>query len=141
MKRTASATWNGGLKNGTGTMSSASGVLRQTPFSFHTRFETAPGTNPEELIGAAHAGCFSMAFSGQLEQAGLQPESIETTATVTLEMEQTGPAIKAVHLEVQARVPGASQEAFAQAAQSAKSGCPVSKVLNADITMDARLLS
>ena len=139
MKRTASAAWQGGLKDGTGTLSTASGVLRQTPYSFRTRFETEPGTNPEELIGAAHAGCFSMAFSGQLEKAGLKPQSIETAATVTLEVGQAGPAITAVHLDVRARVPGASQEAFDKAAQDAKSGCPVSKLLNAEITLNARL--
>src|SRR5690606_564574 len=98
-----------------------------------------PGTNPEELIGAAHAGCFSMALAGQLEKAGLKAERIETAATVTLEMGQAGPAIKAVHLDVRARVPGASQEAFDQAAQNTRTGCPVSKALNVDITMNARL--
>jgi osmotically inducible protein OsmC len=139
MERTASAVWNGGLKDGNGTLSTASGVLERTPYDFRMRFESEPGTNPEELIGAAHAGCFSMALAGQLEKAGLKAERIETAATVTLEMGQAGPAIKAVHLDVRARVPGASQEAFDQAAQNTRTGCPVSKALNVDITMNARL--
>ncbi|HEY8552954.1 MAG TPA: OsmC family protein [Burkholderiales bacterium] len=139
MERTASAVWSGGLKDGKGTLSAASGVLAETPYSFATRFESSPGTNPEELIGAAHAGCFSMALAGQLERAGMKPERIRTTATVTLETGAGGPAITAVHLEVTARVPGAARDAFMKAANDAKTGCPVSKVLNASITMDARL--
>lgn len=139
MQRKASAVWKGGLKDGKGTVSSASGVLSNTPYSFATRFESTPGTNPEELIAAAHAGCFSMALSAQLGTANLTPESISTSATLTLEKLDTGFAITAVHLDVTAKVPGASAEAFNKAAQDAKAGCPVSKVLNAKITMDAKL--
>ncbi len=139
MRRTASAVWEGGLKDGKGRLSSASGVLRDTQYSFSTRFENGIGTNPEELIAAAHAGCFSMALSAQLEGAGLRAERIQTSAAVTLEKQGNGFAITAVHLEVRARIPGASQEAFDNAANQAKTGCPVSKVLNANITMDARL--
>lgn len=141
MERKASAVWNGGLKDGKGSVSSASGVLNQTPYSFATRFESQPGTNPEELIAAAHAGCFSMALSAQLNNAGLKPDRIATEATVKLEKLDSGFAITAVHLQVKARVPGASQEQFQTAANNAKSGCPVSKVLNAKISMDASLES
>ena len=139
MQRKASAVWKGGLKDGKGTVSSASGVLANTPYSFTTRFENAPGTNPEELIAAAHAACFSMALSAQLGGANLTPESINTSATLTMEKLEAGWAITAVHLDVVAKVPGASAEAFNTVAQNAKSGCPVSKVLNAKITMDAKL--
>lgn len=139
MKRKASAEWQGGLKDGKGTISTDSGVLSNTAYSFGTRFEQTPGTNPEELIAAAHAGCFSMALSAQLEGAGLRAERIRTTAAVTLEKSGEGFAITAVHLDVTARVPGAGREAFEQVAERAKSSCPVSKVLNATITMDARL--
>ena len=139
MQRKASAVWKGGLKDGKGTVSSASGVLANTPYSFSTRFENAPGTNPEELIAAAHAGCFSMALSAQLGTANLTPESINTSATLTMEKLDAGWAITAVHLDVTAKVPGASADAFNTAAQNAKAGCPVSKVLNAKITMDAKL--
>jgi lipoyl-dependent peroxiredoxin len=141
MERKGSAVWNGGLKDGKGTVSSGSGVLNHTPYSFATRFETQPGTNPEELIAAAHAGCFSMALSAQLNNAGLKPEQISTEATVKLEKLESGFAITTVHLQVKARVPGASQEQFQTAANNAKSGCPVSKVLNAKISMDAKLES
>jgi osmotically inducible protein OsmC len=139
MKRNASAEWTGGLRDGKGTLSSDSTVLNQTPYSFSTRFEDGVGTNPEELIGAAHAGCFSMALSGKLVAAGLSPESIRTTAAVSLEKGDAGFAITAVHLVTRARVPGASEEAFRAAADEAKAGCPVSRVLNAEITLDARL--
>ncbi len=139
MRRKASAIWNGGLKDGKGMISTESGVLSETQYSFSTRFEDGKGTNPEELIAAAHAGCFSMALSGQLGQAGLTAESIRTTATVRLEKGDKGFAITSVHLEVTARVPGADDEAFQTAANNAKAGCPVSKVLNAEITMDAKL--
>jgi len=139
MKRSASAVWKGGLKDGRGTISSQSGVLQDTQYSFSTRFEDGKGTNPEELIAAAHAGCFSMAMSAQLGNAGLTPESIRTTATVSLEKLDSGFAITKVHLDVAARIPGATQVAFETAAQNAKSGCPISKLLNAEITMDARL--
>ena len=141
MERKGSAVWNGGLKDGKGTVSSASGVLNNTPYSFSTRFENAAGTNPEELIAAAHAGCFSMALSAQLNNAGLKPEKIATEAKVSLEKLESGFAITSVHLQVKARVPGASQEQFQTAANNAKSGCPVSKVLNAKISMDAVLES
>lgn len=139
MKRSASAVWKGGLRDGNGTISTDSGVLSDTQYSFTTRFEQGKGTNPEELIAAAHAGCFSMALSNELGQAGLTPESIRTTATVTLEKTDAGFAITAVHLSVSAKVPGSDQQAFEAAANAAKSGCPVSKVLNAQITMEARL--
>lgn len=139
MKRNASAEWKGGLKDGKGTISTDSGVLAETQYSFSTRFEEGKGTNPEELIAAAHAGCFAMALSGQLGQAGLTAESIRTTASVKLEKTDAGFAITSVHLEVKARVPGADQQAFATAADNAKAGCPVSKVLKAEITMNASL--
>jgi osmotically inducible protein OsmC len=139
MQRKSSAVWKGGLKDGKGTVSSASGVLSNTPYSFTTRFENTPGTNPEELIAAAHAACFSMALSAQLGGANLTPESINTSATLTMDKLDAGWAITAVHLDVVAKVPGASPEAFKTAADNAKAGCPVSKVLNAKITMDAKL--
>ena len=139
MQRKASAVWKGGPKDGKGTVSSASGVLSNTPYSFTTRFENTPGTNPEELIAAAHAACFSMALSAQLGEAKLTPESISTSATLTMDKLDTGWTITAVHLDVAAKVPGASAQAFNTAAQNAKAGCPVSKVLNAKITMDAKL--
>lgn len=139
MERKASAVWKGGLKDGRGVVSSASGVLSNTPYSFTTRFEGTPGTNPEELIAAAHAACFSMALSAQLGGANLTAESISTSATLTMEKLEAGWTITAVNLEVLAKVPGASEEAFNTAAQNAKAGCPVSKVLNAKITMNAKL--
>jgi osmotically inducible protein OsmC len=139
MRRKASAVWKGGLKDGQGTISTDSKVLSETQYSFSTRFEDGIGTNPEELIAAAHAGCFSMALSGQLGKAGLTAESIHTTAAVRLEKVDEAFAITSVHLEVTARVPGADQQAFETAANNAKAGCPVSKVLNAEITMEARL--
>jgi len=139
MQRKASAIWKGGLKDGKGSVSSASGALNNTPYSFTTRFENTPGTNPEELIAAAHAGCFSMALSAQLGGANLTPSSIETTATLTMEKLEAGWTITAVHLDVVGRVPNADQAAFQKAAENAKSGCPVSKVLNAKITMSAKL--
>jgi osmotically inducible protein OsmC len=139
MKRKASAVWTGGIKDGRGKISTDSGVLRDTPYSFTTRFENGAGTNPEELIAAAHAGCFSMALSAQLGSAGLTAERISTSASVTLDKVEGGFAITAVHLDVTAKVPGADKKAFEAAANNAKTGCPVSKVLNATITMDARL--
>lgn len=139
MKRKASAVWQGGLRDGRGSISTPSGVLSETQYSFSTRFEEGIGTNPEELIAAAHAGCFSMALSGQLGNAGLTAESINTTAAVTLDKTDAGFTITAVHLDVRARVPGASREAFETAANNAKAGCPVSRVLNAQITMEATL--
>jgi osmotically inducible protein OsmC len=139
MKRKGSAVWRGGLKDGRGAVSTDSGVLADAQYSFGTRFENGVGTNPEELIAAAHAGCFSMALSGQLGSAGLTPESIRTTATVNLEKTEAGFTITAVHLEVAARVPGADRGAFEKAANDAKAGCPVSRLLNAQITMAATL--
>lgn len=141
MDRKASATWRGGLKDGKGILNSSSGVLKDTPYSFHTRFEDEPGTNPEELIAAAHAGCFSMALSAQIGNAGMTPERIDTTATVTVEKQGGGFTITKVHLLCRARVPGGDAQKFQQATEAAKSGCPVSKLLNAEITLDARLES
>jgi len=139
MKRNGSAVWRGGLKDGKGTVSTDSGVLSNTQYSFSTRFEDGKGTNPEELIAAAHAGCFSMALSAQLGAAGITPEQIQTTATVSLDKTDGGFAITAIHLAVRAKIPGADKQAFETAANNAKAGCPVSKVLNATITMDAAL--
>jgi len=139
MLRKATAVWNGGLKDGAGKISTDSGVLKDTQYSFSTRFEDGIGTNPEELIAAAHAGCFSMALSGQLGNAGMTAESINTTAEVRLEKLDSGFAITKVHLTVRAHIPGADNDAFMTAANNAKAGCPVSKVLNAEITMDAAL--
>lgn len=139
MKRHASAVWTGNLKQGEGRLSTHSKVLADTPYSFHTRFEDGDGTNPEELIGAAHAGCFSMALSLILEQAGFTPESVETRAAVSLDQVEDGFAITAIHLTVNATVPDANAEQFDQCANDARAGCPVSRVLNADITMDATL--
>jgi lipoyl-dependent peroxiredoxin len=141
MIRKASAVWNGTLKEGKGTITTDSGVLSSTPYSFATRFENARGTNPEELIAAAHAGCFTMALSAQLSGAGLTPESLETSAAVTLEKLEAGFTITKVHLDVAARVPNADEAAFDKAAQAAKAGCPISRLLKAEITMTARLIS
>ncbi|HWN85083.1 MAG TPA: OsmC family protein [Vicinamibacterales bacterium] len=139
MKRNASAVWTGALKEGRGIISTDSGVLSDTQYSFGTRFENGKGTNPEELIAAAHAGCFSMALSAQLGTMGLTPDRIATSASVSLEKVGDGFAITAVHLTVKAKVPGADAPQFQTAANNAKAGCPVSKVLNATITMDATL--
>lgn len=139
MKRSASAVWKGGLKDGRGSISTQSGVLSETQYSFSTRFEDGKGTNPEELIAAAHAGCFSMALSAQLGNAGKTAESIQTEATVTMDKTDAGFTITAVHLKVRAKVPGASPPDFQTAAESAKSGCPISRLLKAEITMDAKL--
>lgn len=141
MKRNASALWRGGLKDGKGTISTDSGVLDNAQYSFTTRFEDGKGTNPEELIAAAHAGCFSMALSGQLGNAGLTADSINTTASVTLEKTEAGFTITKVHLDVRAKVPGATDESFNTAANNAKAGCPVSRLLKAEITMNAKLES
>ena len=139
MKRKASARWQGGLKDGKGTISTASGVLSDTQYSFSTRFEDGIGTNPEELIAAAHAGCFTMALSGQLGNAGLTAESLDTTATVTMEKLDAGWTVSKIHLDVTAKIPGADEQAFQTAANNAKAGCPISRLLNAEITMDAKL--
>ncbi|WPO30127.1 OsmC family protein [Pseudomonas sp. BO3-4] len=140
MKKTASAIWQGGLKDGKGLLSTESGALKQNPYGFNTRFEGTPGTNPEELIGAAHAGCFSMALSMMLGEAGLTAERIDTAAEVTLDKQADGFAITAVYLVLRAKVPGASEAQFLEIANKAKEGCPVSKVLNAKISLDAALV-
>lgn len=140
MKKTASAIWQGGLKDGKGLLSTESGALKQNPYGFNTRFEGTPGTNPEELIGAAHAGCFSMALSMMLGEAGLTAERIDTVAEVTLDKQADGFAITAVHLVLRAKVPGASEAQFLEIANKAKEGCPVSKALNAKISLDAALV-
>ena len=139
MQRKASAIWNGDLKTGRGRISTASGVLRDTQYSFSTRFENGAGTNPEELIAAAHAGCFSMALSAQLSGAGLIPDDITTEATVSLEKVGEGWAVTTSHLEVSAKVLKADAATFQKLADAAKSGCPISKLLKAEITMNAVL--
>ena len=139
MKRSASAVWRGGLKDGKGTVSTESGVLSSTPYNFRMRFENEKGTNPEELIAAAHAACFSMALSAQLGGAGMTADSIETTATVTLEQVEGGFAVTSSHLKTAVKIPGADKAKFQKAADDAKSGCPISKLLKADITLDATL--
>ncbi|MFL1483969.1 OsmC family protein [Marinobacter sp. LN3S78] len=141
MKRTGSAIWQGGLKDGKGQLTTQSGVLSDSRYGFQTRFEEEPGTNPEELIAAAHAGCFSMALSMILGEADLTPDKIDTKAHLTLDKTEDGFAITRVHLDVTARVPGADQAQFEELAQKAKVGCPVSRVLKAEITMDAKLES
>ena len=141
MQSKASAVWKGGLKDGSGAVSGASGVLSDVAYTFATRFEGSAGTNPEELIAAAHASCFSMALSAQLGEAGLTPDHVSTTATSTLENIDGGFAVTKIHLEVTARVPGADQSAFDTAANNAKSGCPISKLMNAEISMNAVLKS
>jgi lipoyl-dependent peroxiredoxin len=141
MERTASAIWHGGLKDGKGSISTQSTVLKDTQYSFSTRFENGVGTNPEELIAAAHAGCFTMALSAQLTGAGTPPESLATTAAVKLEKKDDGFAITAIHLTTKAKVPGVDKAAFDTAAANAKAGCPISKLFkgNTEITLDAQL--
>jgi osmotically inducible protein OsmC len=139
MKKSASAVLEGGLKDGKGTITTESGALKDNPYGFNTRFEGAPGTNPEELIGAAHAGCFSMALSMMLGQAGLTAERIDTRAEVTLDKDGEGFSITAIDLTLKARIPGADEAQFQQIANQAKEGCPVSKVLNARISVWASL--
>jgi len=141
MQRNASAHWSGGLKDGKGTLTSGSGVLKNTPYSFSTRFESQPGTNPEELIAAAHAGCFTMALSAQLGNAGMTAQALDTTATVTLEKLDAGFSVTSVHLQVAAKIPGADSAKFNEATKNAKEGCPISRLLNTKITMDAKLES
>jgi lipoyl-dependent peroxiredoxin len=140
MERKATAVWQGGLKDGKGTLTTESKVLSNTPYSFVTRFEGAPGTNPEELLGAAHAGCFSMALSLILGEAGIKPERIETKATITLEKLEGGFAITRSHLDVTVKAPGADRAKVDAAAAKAKTGCVMSKVLRAEISMEARLV-
>lgn len=139
MQRSASAQWQGGLKTGKGTLSTESGVLSYNPYSFSTRFEHGNGTNPEELIAAAHAGCFTMALSAQLEHAGSQAEQLNTTATVTIEKVETNWTVTSIHLNVRGKIPQGDLAIWEKATAAAKSGCPISKLLNATITMDAKL--
>ncbi len=141
MDRKAKAQWKGDLKSGSGTISSTSGVLSNTPYSFKTRFEQGNGTNPEELLAAAHAGCFSMALSLMLQNEGFKAESIDTTCTISLEPEGEGFSIKKSHLDLTAKIPGASEDAFNRAANNAKEGCPVSKLFDTEITLNAQLVS
>ena len=140
MKKSASAHWSGGIKDGQGTISTETAALREAPYGFKSRFESGPGTNPEELIAAAHAACYSMALSLGLGNAGLTADSIDTKAVVTLDKDGDGFSITAVHLDCEARVPGAETDAFKRITEETKQGCPVSKVLNAKITLEARLL-
>lgn len=139
IKKRASAHWQGGIKDGKGRISTESGALKDQPYGFNTRFEDQPGTNPEELIGAAHAGCFSMALSKELEERGMLAESIDTQAEVCLEKEGGGFRISAVHLSLRARIPGADRDKFEEAVETAKTGCPVSKLLNAEISLQVTL--
>lgn len=139
IKRKASAVWNGTLKEGRGTISTGSGLLVDAQYSFGTRFEEGKGTNPEELVAAAHSGCFSMALSAQLTNAGTPPERVATSATVSMDKTDAGFTVTAVHLDVVAKVPGATPESFEKAANDAKTGCPISRLLNAEITMTAKL--
>jgi osmotically inducible protein OsmC len=139
VKRQASAIWEGDLKKGKGTVSTESGVLSHTQYSFATRFESGKGTNPEELIAAAHAGCFTMALSAQLGNSGWTPEKLETKATLTFEKLEVGWTVTHIHLQVRGKVPGADAPGFEKAAQAAKTGCPISRLLNTTITMDAAL--
>ena len=139
MKRKASAEWRGDLKTGKGLVSTDSGALRAAPYSFTTRFEGEKGTNPEELIAAAHAGCFTMALSGELGKAGITPQSLRTTATITMDKLDAGWTVTESHLEVVGKAPGATEETFRKAAEAAKAGCPISRLLNAKLTMEAKL--
>jgi osmotically inducible protein OsmC len=139
MQRKASAVWRGGLKDGKGTITTDSGTLKDTQYSFSTRFESGVGTNPEELIAAAHSGCFAMAFSAELGKAGLTPESINATATVTLDKTDAGFTVTQSHLDVTVKVPGADKNKVLEIANAAKAGCPISRVLNAKVTMDAKV--
>ncbi len=140
MIRKASAVWEGDLKSGKGSVSTESGVLKETQYSFSTRFENGVGTNPEELIAAAHAGCFSMALSAELGKAGLTPQRIATNATLTMDKTEAGWTVTAIHLDTQVTMPGADRAKFEAAANSAKAGCPISRLLNTKITLDAKLL-
>ena len=141
MKRKASAIWRGGLKNGRGNLSTESGVLRETPYSFSTRFENEMGTNPEELVAAAHAGCFAMAFSAELGKTGIMPDAISVTATVSLDKTDAGWTVTASHLDVTAKIPGADKTQVLGIANVAKLGCPISRLLRANVTMDAKVES
>jgi osmotically inducible protein OsmC len=141
MKRKASAVWQGGLKDGKGTVSTESGTLKQAQYSFSTRFENGVGTNPEELIAAAHAGCFAMALSGQLGNAGLTAESLEVTCTITMEKLEAGFTVTESALDLVAKIPGAPKDKFDTAANNAKAGCPISRLLNTKVTLNAQLQS
>ena len=140
INRSAQAKWQGDLKTGTGSLSTVSGTLKDTPYSFHARFEQGQGTNPEELLAAAHAGCFTMALSMQLGLSGLKAESLETSCTVTLDQVSGNFEITRSHLKLTARVPGATREAFERATEAAKAGCPVSKLYKTEITLEAELV-
>ncbi len=141
MDRSAQAVWQGGLKDGRGILSTQSGVLHETQYSFNTRFENGQGTNPEELIAAAHAGCFTMALSGQLSSVDKAPQQLDTTATVTMEKTEDGPTVTKIHLKTRARVPGIEKHQFDELATKAKEGCPISRLLKAaEITLDAQLV-
>jgi len=140
MQRFANAVWKGGLKDGKGTVSTASGVLSNNAYSFSARFENGKGTNPEELIAAAHAGCFSMALSGELGKLGLTADSIETKATLNFEKTDAGFTVTSIHLDVAAKVPKAERSTFEKAADAAKRTCPISRLLNTQITMAAKLV-
>ena len=140
MDRSASAVWHGGLKDGKGTISTDSGVLKETQYSFSTRFENGVGTNPEELIAAAHAGCFTMALSAQLSDAKTPPESLQTTATVTMEKTDDGPTVTKIHLKTRGKVPNVEKATFDELAKKAKETCPISRLLKAaEISLDAQL--
>jgi osmotically inducible protein OsmC len=139
MEKIGSAHWEGLIKEGKGSISTESGAIQNQPYGFNTRFENVPGSNPEELVGAAHAACFSMALSLELEKAGMNPESIDTKATVKLEKQGEDFVIPSIHLDLDAMVPGADREKFEEVANAVKEGCPVSKLLNADISLSSRL--
>lgn len=139
IKRSGSAIWQGGLKDGKGVVSTGGGALSSVPYNFSMRFEDAPGTNPEELIAAAHAGCFAMALSGQLDAADLKAESLEVKATIRMEKTDAGMTVTASHLDLVAKIPGASEEAFNTAAANAKAGCPISRLLNCEISLETHL--
>ncbi|OLO03921.1 MULTISPECIES: OsmC family protein [Salinicola] len=141
IKKSGSAEWKGSLKKGKGVVSTESGALKDNPYGFNTRFEGEPGTNPEELIASAHASCFSMALSMMLGEEGIEPDSIKTDATVIMEKDDSGFTITEVQLKTVAKIPGADQATFDSAAQKAKEGCPISKLLNAKISLDAKLES
>jgi osmotically inducible protein OsmC len=139
MKRKASAVWKGDLKSGKGSISTESGTLKETQYSFSTRFENGVGTNPEELIAAAHAGCFSMAFAAELGRAGFTPDTIHTTATITMDKTDAGFTVTESHLNMTAKVPGIDSPQFNAIADGAKAGCPISRLLNAKVSLDATL--
>jgi len=140
LDRKASAQWTGGLRDGKGTVSTTSGALKGVPYSFAMRFGDTPGTNPEELVAAAHAGCFSMALSGELEKLGYRPERIDTKATLNFDKTDAGWTVKSIHLDVAAKVPGADPAKFQAAAEAAEKGCPISRLLRTDITMSAKII-